>query len=66
MKSQLVAATYAERKSLYDRVPQIVAEVLPIICLAGPNALVGAKKGLVGWQPGILPPYALANLDQVF
>ncbi|HXB70409.1 MAG TPA: ABC transporter substrate-binding protein [Candidatus Acidoferrales bacterium] len=65
MKSQLVA-TYAERKRLYDRVQQIVAEFLPIICLASPNVLVGARKGLAGWQPGILPPYALANLDQVF
>jgi ABC-type transport system substrate-binding protein len=34
MNSQLVAATYAERKRLYDRVQQIVAEFLPIICLA--------------------------------
>jgi peptide/nickel transport system substrate-binding protein len=66
MQAQLVARDAPERKRLYDRVQQIVAEQLPIICLATPHVLVGAKKSLNGFRPGVLPPYALANLDEVF
>jgi peptide/nickel transport system substrate-binding protein len=66
MTAQLSAPIYAERKQMYDRVQQIVAEQLPIICLASPNVLVGVRNGLQGIRPGIVPPYALSNLDEVF
>jgi peptide/nickel transport system substrate-binding protein len=66
MNAQLTAANYRDRKQMYDRVQEIVAEHLPIIALASPNVLVGAKKGLRGFRPGILLPYALSNLEEVY
>jgi ABC-type transport system substrate-binding protein len=66
MNAQLTATNYADRKRIYDRVQQVVAEHLPIISLASPNVLVGAKSGLRGLRPGVLSPYALANLEEVY
>jgi peptide/nickel transport system substrate-binding protein len=66
MNAQLTATNYAYRKRIYDRVQQVVAEHLPIISLASPNVLVGAKSGLRGLRPGVLSPYALANLEEVY
>lgn len=65
MNAQLTAK-HADRKRMYDRVQEIVAEQLPIISLASPNVLVGAKSSLRGFRPGVLPPYALANLEEVY
>ena len=65
MNAQLTATNYEDRKRIYDRVQQIIAEHLPIVSLASPNVLVGAKNRLRGFRPGVLPPYALSNLDEV-
>ncbi len=66
MERQLVTLRYAERKRLYDRVQQIVAENLPIIPLASPNLLAGAKRQLGNFQPAILDPYTLWNAEELF
>jgi peptide/nickel transport system substrate-binding protein len=66
MQKQLVTLDYAKRKHLYDRVQEIVAEELPVICLASPNILVGAANRVGNFRPAILVPYALWNIEQLY
>ena len=66
MQGQLVTLDYAKRKRLYDRVQEIVAEDLPVICLVSPNILVGASYRVGNFRPGILVPYALWNVEQLY
>jgi peptide/nickel transport system substrate-binding protein len=66
MQRQMITLEYRERKALYDRVQQIVAESLPIIPLASPNILVGVRGGLGNFAPSILDHYTLSNVDQMF
>jgi peptide/nickel transport system substrate-binding protein len=66
MEQQLVTPKYQERKLLYDRVQQLVADNLPIICLVSPNVLVGAKERLGNFLPAILNNYTLWNVEELF
>ena len=66
MEKQLVTLDYAKRKQLYDRVQEVVAEELPVICLVSPNILVGAANRVGNFRPAILVPYALWNIDQLY
>ncbi len=66
MQQQLITLDYAKRKRLYDRVQEIIAENLPVICLVSPNILVGASDHVGNFQPAILDPYTLWNIDQLF
>jgi peptide/nickel transport system substrate-binding protein len=66
MQEQLVTLDYARRKQLYDRVQEIVADELPVICLVSPNILVGASNRVGNFRPGILVPYALWNVEQLY
>ncbi|MFQ5776708.1 MAG: ABC transporter substrate-binding protein [Terriglobia bacterium] len=66
MQQQLVTRNYQERKRLYDRVQQLVAENLPILTLAGPNILVGAKNLLGNFRPAILDHHTLWNVEELF
>jgi peptide/nickel transport system substrate-binding protein len=66
MQQQLVTLDYARRKDLYDRVQEIVSEQVPVICLVSPNILVAAMDRVGNFQPAILDPYALWNVDQLY
>jgi peptide/nickel transport system substrate-binding protein len=66
MNRQLVTLDYAERRRLYDQVQQIVAQQLPIISLASPDVLVGAKNRVGNFSPAILEPHVLWNVDQIY
>ena len=66
MQQQLVELDHAKRKRLYDRVQEIVAEKLPVICLVSPNILVAATNRVGNFRPGILVPYALWNIEQLY
>jgi len=66
MQQQLVTLDYAKRKRLYDRVQEIIAENLPVICLVSPNILVGASDRIGNFQPAILDPYTLWNIDELY
>jgi len=66
MRQQLTELNHAERKRLYDRVQQLVAENLPLVCLVSPNILVGAKQGLGNFRPAILDHYTLWNSEELF
>jgi len=65
MRRQLVTLKYEERKRLYDRVQQLVAEQLPMIPLVAPRILVGAKAGLRNFRPAILDHYTLWNAEEL-
>ena len=66
MQQQLTIAQFRDRKQLYDRVQLLIAENLPIICLATPNILVGAKANLSNFRPANLDHYTLWNVDELF
>ncbi|MGB8542708.1 MAG: ABC transporter substrate-binding protein [Candidatus Acidiferrales bacterium] len=66
MQQQLVTLDYAQRRRLYDRVQEIVAEKLPVICLVSPNILAAAANRVGNFRPGILVPYALWNIEQLY
>ncbi len=66
MEQQLGAKTFAERKKLYDRVQEILAEQQPMIFLASPDILVGAKNTVGNFHPAVLEPYVLWNVEQLY
>jgi len=66
MRRQLVTLDPQERKRLYDRVQELVAENLPLIPLISPNVLVGAKEGLGNFRPAVLDHYVLWNADELY
>src|ERR1700687_2018403 len=66
MEQQLTATNGAQRKRLYDRVQEILAERQPMIFLASPDVLVGAKTGIGNFHPAVLEPYVLWNVEQLY
>jgi peptide/nickel transport system substrate-binding protein len=66
MEQQETTLDYAQRKRMYDRVQEIVADDLPVICLVSPNILVGSKDRVGNFRPAILNPYALWNVEQLY
>lgn len=66
MNQQLVTLDHAKRRKLYDQVQQIVANRLPVICLASPDVLVAAKDRVGNFSPAILEPYVLWNVDRIY
>jgi peptide/nickel transport system substrate-binding protein len=66
MEQQLSARAYEERKRLFDRVQEILAENQPMIFLASPHILAGAKNNLGNFHPTVLEPYVLWNAEQLF
>ncbi|MFY9585623.1 MAG: ABC transporter substrate-binding protein [Candidatus Acidiferrales bacterium] len=66
MQRQLTARKQEERKRLYDRVQQLVAENQPMVFLLSPHLLVGAKNGLANFRPAILDHYTLWNVEELF
>lgn len=66
MEQQLTATNNAQRKKLFDRVQEIVTERQPMIFLASPDVLVGAKKSIGNFHPAVIEPYVLWNVDQLY
>jgi len=66
MEQQLTATSNAQRKKLYDRVQEILNERQPMIFLASPDVLVGAKKSIGNFHPAVIEPYVLWNVDQLY
>jgi len=66
MREQMITLKYPERKQLYDRVQQLIAENLPFIFLATPNILSSAKAQVGNFQPAVLDHYTLWNSDRLF
>ena len=66
MNQQMITIDYSRRKQAYDRVQQLIADNLPLIFLATPNVLVGAKNEVGNFDPGVLAPYALWNTEELY
>ena len=66
MQKQLTTMDYKRRKKLYDRVQEVEAQQLPLIYLASPHILVGAREGLGNLSPAIMDHYLLWNADEIF
>jgi peptide/nickel transport system substrate-binding protein len=66
MRRQTAMLDYHKRKQAYDRVQELIAEFDPVICLASPHILVGAKDMLGGLQPAVMGDYMLWNADRLF
>ncbi|HEV7519736.1 MAG TPA: ABC transporter substrate-binding protein [Candidatus Angelobacter sp.] len=66
MQKQLATLNYQQRKKIYDRVQEILAQQLPMVYLASPNILVGAKENLGNFHPAIIEQYTFWNADELF
>jgi peptide/nickel transport system substrate-binding protein len=63
---QMTARTFEQRKKLYDRAQEILAENQPMIFLASPDILAGAKNRVGNFHPAVLEPYVLWNVEQLY
>ena len=66
MEQQLAAPSFERRKKLFDHVQQILADYQPMIFLASPNILTGAKNNIGNLHPAVLEPYVLWNVEQLY
>lgn len=66
MRAQLTATSYRQRKKLFDRVQEILAEYQPMIFLASPDILAGARNTIGNFHPAVLEPYVLWNVEQLY
>ncbi len=66
MKAQSIAVDHARRKELFDTVQDVMAENLPIIFLASPHVLAGAKRDIGNFNPAVLDHTTLWNVESLF
>ncbi len=66
INEQMYARTFEQRKKLYDRAQEILWEYQPVIFLASPDILAGAKKSVGNFRPAVLEPYVLWNVEQLY
>ena len=66
MRQQRTVIDRQERKRLYDRVQELVAENLPLIPLVSPNILAGAARDLGNFRPAILNHLTLWTADELY
>ena len=66
IEDQMSARTFDQRKKLYDHAQEILAEYQPMIFLASPDILAGAKNSVGNFHPAVLEPYVLWNVEQLY
>lgn len=66
IEEQMSARTFEQRKKLYDRAQEIFAEKQPMIFLASPDILAGAKNTIGNFHAAVLEPYTLWNVEQLY
>ncbi|HXN94126.1 MAG TPA: ABC transporter substrate-binding protein [Candidatus Acidoferrales bacterium] len=66
IEEQMSARTFEQRKKIYDRAQELLAENQPMIFLASPNILAGAKNSIGNFHPAVLEPYVLWNVEQLY
>ena len=64
--AQMYARTFEERKKLYDQMQEILWDDQPMIFLASPDILTGARKAVGNFHPAVLEPYVLWNVEQLY
>lgn len=65
MKAQASEPQAAKRKTLFDRVQEIVMEQAPVLYLVNRNALVAVSPLLANVQPSVLYPRVMWNIDEI-
>jgi len=65
-EEQMSARTFEQRKKIYDRAQEVLAENQPMIFLASPHILAGAKNSIGNFHPAVLEPYVLWNVEQLY
>jgi peptide/nickel transport system substrate-binding protein len=66
MQKQMVTLNYQQRKRIYSRVQEVLAQQLPMVYLASPHILVGAQEDLGNFRPAIIEQYTFWNADELF
>jgi peptide/nickel transport system substrate-binding protein len=66
INEQMYARTFEQRKKLYDRAQEILWDYQPMIFLASPDILTGARKAIGNFRPAVLEPYVLWNVEQLY
>jgi len=66
IEEQMSARTFEQRKKIYDRAQEVLAENQPMIFLASPHILAGAKNSIGNFHPAVLEPYVLWNVEQLY
>ena len=66
LQKQMVTPNYRQRKRIYDRIQEILAQELPLVYLISPNILVGAQEDLGNFRPAIVEQYTFWNADELF
>ena len=63
---QMYARTFDQRKKLFDRAQELLWEYQPMIFLASPDILTGARNSVGNFRPAVLEPYVLWNVEQLY
>jgi peptide/nickel transport system substrate-binding protein len=66
IEEQLSARTFDQRKKLYDRAQEILSEYQPMVFLASPDILAGARNSVGNFHPAVLEPYVFWNVEQIY
>jgi peptide/nickel transport system substrate-binding protein len=66
INEQMYASTFEQRKKLYDRAQEILWDYQPMIFLASPDVLTGAKNSVGNFRPAVREPYLLWNVEQLY
>ena len=66
MTGQATVLARDQRKRMYDRVQELIADELPMVALVSPNVLVGARSGLGNFRPAILDHQTLWNVEELY
>jgi peptide/nickel transport system substrate-binding protein len=66
LRRQLSTMDPAQRRAMYDRVQELIAEHLPFIALVSPNVLVGARADLEGLRPAVLDHHLLWTVEELY
>ena len=66
MDEQASELKQEKRRELYNRVQEIVAEEMPLICLTSPHVLVAVQPRVRNLRPTIFDHYTLWNSDELF
>ena len=66
MSRQVVTLDDTERKRMYGRVQQLVAEHLPMIFLVSPHVLAGSASALGNFRPTVLGHSTLWNAEELY
>jgi peptide/nickel transport system substrate-binding protein len=66
LEKQQVTLNYQQRRNIYDRLQELLAEQLPVVFLATPDILVAARERLGNFRPAIIEQYTLWNAEEIF